>query len=185
MSLSIAVVVGSLRRESFNRRLAKAFTRLPEASGHTFHFSKIDDLPLYNQDDDADQPAPTRRLKAEIRAADAVIFTPEYNRSIPGVLKNAIDHASRPYGDSAWTGKPAGVIGTTTGAQGTAAAQQHLRNVLAYLDMPTLGQPEAFIRFTDDLIGEDGSLARKSGEFVAKWLKAFLAHAELHRAALK
>lgn len=184
MSLSIAVVVGSLRKQSFNRRLAEALTRLPEAEGHSFHFLGIGDLPLYNQDDDADQPAPTRRLKAEIRAADGVIFvTPEYNRSVPGVLKNAIDHASRPYGDSAWAGKPAGVIGTSQGAAGTAMAQQHLRNMLAYLDMPTLGQPEAFIRFTDDLIGADGALGEKGQELVGKWLEAFVVHAELHGAA--
>ena len=131
-SLSIAVIIGSLRKQSFNRRLANALVRLPEAEGHSFSFSEIAGLPLYNQDDDADQPAPTKQLKAEIRAADAVIFvTPEYNRSIPGVLKNAIDHVSRPFGDSAWPGKPAGVIDISPGATGTAMSQQHLRNVLA------------------------------------------------------
>ncbi|MBW8753091.1 MAG: NAD(P)H-dependent oxidoreductase [Sphingomonadales bacterium] len=182
MALSIAVVVGSLRRESFNRRLAEALIRLPSAQGHRFTFPAIGDLPLYNQDDDADQPAPTQRLKAEIRAADGVIFvTPEYNRSIPGVLKNAIDHASRPYGDSAWAKTPAGVIGTSQGQPGTAPAQQHLRNVLAYLDMPTLNQPEAFIRFTDDLIGPDGKLAGKATEFAEGWMQAFLAWIEKHR----
>ena len=93
----IAVIVGSLRRESYNRRLAHALTKLPAAQGHSFTFPEISDLPLYNQDDDADKPAPAVRLKREIRAVDGVIFvTPEYNRSIPGVLKNALDHASRP-----------------------------------------------------------------------------------------
>src|SRR6185295_6544425 len=101
---------------------------------------EIGDLPLYNQDDDKDQPAPVKRLKSEVAAAHGVIFvTPEYNRSIPGVLKNAIDHASRPYGESAWKGKPAGIVGISSGAMGTSMAQQHLRNVLAVLDMPTLG----------------------------------------------
>ncbi|KAB2892446.1 MAG: NAD(P)H-dependent oxidoreductase, partial [Burkholderiaceae bacterium] len=141
----IAVVVGSLRKDSFNRQLATALARLapPEFS---FTQVRIDDLPLYNQDDDAQQSAPVLRLKGEIAAAQGLLFvTPEYNRSIPGVLKNAIDQASRPYGKNAWAGKPAGVIGASIGAIGTALAQQHLRNVLAYLDVPTLGQPEAFI----------------------------------------
>ena len=141
----IAVVVGSLRRDSFNRKLANALARLAPAD---FSFSQVEigDLPLYNQDDDARQADSVQRLKAELAAAQGLLFvTAEYNRSIPGVLKNAIDHASRPYGQSAWAGKPAGVIGASVGAIGTAMAQQHLRNVLAYLDVPTLGQPEAFI----------------------------------------
>jgi chromate reductase len=182
MPLSIAVVVGSLRRDSFNRRLAQALVKLPGAQGHTFTFPVIADLPLYDQDDDADQPAPAKRLKSEIRAADGVIFvTPEYNRSIPGVLKNALDHASRPYGDSAWAKKPAGVIGTSQSPAGTALAQQHLRNVLAYLDMPTLNQPEAFIRFTDALIGPDGTIGEASRDFLNGWMQAFLAWVERHR----
>ena len=182
MSLSIAIVVGSLRRESFNRRLAEALTRLPAAGGHAFTWPAIGDLPLYNQDDDADQPAATQRLKSEIRAADGVIFvTPEYNRSIPGVLKNALDHASRPYGDNAWAKKPAGVIGTSQGATGTAMAQQHLRNVLAYLDMPTLNAPEAYIRWSDDLIAPNGAIAGKSADFLNGWMQAFLVWTERHR----
>lgn len=100
-----------------------------------------------NQDDDERQADSVKRLKAEILAVQGLVFiTPEYNRSIPGVLKNAIDHASRPYGQSAWAGKPAGVLGVSVGAIGTALAQQHLRNVLAYLDVPTLNQPETFIQ---------------------------------------
>ena len=128
----IAVVVGSLRRDSFNRKLANAVARLasPEFS---FNQVQIGDLPLYNQDDDTHQAESVKRLKGEIRAAHGLLFvTAEYNRSIPGVLKNAIDHASRPYGQSAWAGKPAGVLGVSVGAVGTAMAQQHLRNVLAY-----------------------------------------------------
>lgn len=182
MSLSIAIVVGSLRRESFNRRLAEALTRLPEAQGHAFTYPEIGDLPLYNQDDDGDQAAPAKRLKAEIRAADGVIFvTPEYNRSFPGVLKNALDHASRPYGDSAWAGKPAAIIGTSQSPAATALAQQHLRQVLAYLDMPTLNQPEVFIRFTEDLIGPGGAIGEKSAEFLGGWMTSFLAWAERNR----
>ena len=100
-----------------------------------------------------------QRLKTEIAAAQGLLFvTPEYNRSIPGVLKNAIDHASRPYGQSAWAGKPAGVIGVSVGAIGTALAQQHLRNVLAYLDVPTLGQPEAFIQNKEGLFDDNGHI---------------------------
>lgn len=182
MSLSIAIVVGSLRRESFNRRLADALTRLPQAQGHHFIFPEIGGLPLYDQDDDADQPAATKRLKAQIRAVDGVIFvTPEYNRSIPGVLKNALDHASRPYGDSAWAKKPAGVIGTSQSPAATGMAQQHLRNILAYLDMPTLNAPEAYIRFTEDLIAPNGTIGEKSAEFLGGWMKAYLAWAERHR----
>lgn len=106
----IALLVGSLRRDSINRKLADAVVKLAPAE-FTFKPVRIDDLPLYNQDDDANQAEPVKRLKGEVRAAHGVLFvTPEYNRSIPGVLKNAIDHASRPYGQSAWAGKPAGVL---------------------------------------------------------------------------
>lgn len=183
MGLSIAVIVGSLRRDSFNRRLAQAIVRLPEAEGHAFRFLEIGDLPLYDQDQDGDQPAPARRLKDEVRAADAVIFvTPEYNRSIPGVLKNAIDHASRPYGDSAWRGKPAAVIGASPGPMGTAMAQQHLRNVLAALFMPVLPGPEAFVHHQEDAYAADGTLAGRTREVVGKWLAAFLEFAARHSA---
>lgn len=182
MSISIAILVGSLRRESINRRLAEALTRLPEAKGHAFTFLEIGDLPLYDQDDDADQPAPTRRLKAEVRAADGVIFvTPEYNRSFSGVLKNAIDHASRPPGDSAWARKPAAVIGTSPSPIGTALAQQHLRQVLAALNMPTLNHPEVFLRFTDDLVTPEGVIGENSAAFLGGWLSTFLTWVERHR----
>ncbi|MBW8784775.1 MAG: NAD(P)H-dependent oxidoreductase [Novosphingobium sp.] len=179
---TIATVVGSLRRESFNRRLARGIQQL--ARVHHFVHLEIGDLPLYNQDDDPNPPAEAVRLKTAIRAADAVIFvTPEYNRSIPGVLKNAIDHASRPYGDNAWEGKPAGVIGASAGAAGTAMAQQHLRNVLAYLDVPVLGQPEAFIQVKDDTFTADGALGDKVRPFIQKWVEAYLSFVELHLAA--
>ncbi|MGZ3265975.1 MAG: NADPH-dependent FMN reductase [Croceibacterium sp.] len=172
----IAVIVGSLRRESFNKRLAHAMTRLPAARGHEFAFVEIGDLPLYNQDDDAAPPAATVRLKAEIRAADGVMFvTPEYNRSIPGVLKNALDHASRPYGDSAWAKKPAGIVSVSGGKPGAAMAQQHLRNVLAYLDMPTLNQPEAFVQWADELVTPEGEVGEGSAKFLDGWMAAFLA----------
>jgi len=180
---SIAVVVGSLRRDSFNRKLADALVKLAP-SGFSFKQIRIDDLPPYNQDDDGDQADVVKRLKQEIGSSQGVIFvTPEYNRSIPGVLKNAIDHASRPYGKSAWKGKPAGVIGVSIGAIGTAVAQQHLRNVLAYLDMPTLGQPEAFIQAKDDLFDSDGSIGAGSRKFLQDWMNRFAAWVEQHAQA--
>src|SRR6478672_10171430 len=166
MNYSIAVLVGSLRRDSFNRRFASALVKLAP-SDFAFKQLEIADLPLYNQDDEANPAQPVRRLKSDITAAAGVLFvTPEYNRSVPGVLKNAIDHASRPYGDSAWAGKPAAVMGVSGGAIGTALAQQHLRNILAYLDMPTLGQPEAFVKWSDDLLTADGTVGEKSAKFL-------------------
>lgn len=174
MSYRIAVVVGSLRRDSFNRQLAQALPALAPKELELVPV-RIDDLPLYNQDDDAHQAEPVRRLKTEIAQAQGVLFvTPEYNRSIPGVLKNALDNASRPYGQSAWAGKPAGVIGISIGSIGTALAQQHLRNVLAYLDMPTLGQPEMFLQNKPGLFAPDGSVAADdTKQFLQKFMERF------------
>ena len=179
---TIAVFVGSLRRDSFNRKLAHALAVLAP-SNFTFEQSQIDDLPLYNQDDD-DQPTPSVvRLKAEIKKAHGLLFiTPEYNRSMPGVLKNAIDHASRPYGQSAWSGKPAGVMGVSVGAVGTALAQQHLRNVLAYLDVPTLGQPEAFIQAKDDLFDASGRIGEGTRSFMQGWMDQYADWIKQHSA---
>ena len=178
----IAVVVGSLRRDSFNRKLAGAIAQLAPKD-FTFKQLEIGDLPLYNQDDDANQAAAVQRLKSEIAASQGLLFvTPEYNRSFPGVLKNAIDHASRPYGKNAWAGKPAGVIGVSVGAIGTALAQQHLRNVLAYLDVPTLGQPEAFIQAKDGLFDKDGGIGPDSREFLQKWTNTFADWVRTHPA---
>jgi chromate reductase len=178
----IAVLVGSLRRDSFNRRLANAIVKLapPEFS---FKQAQIGDLPLYTQDDDADPSAPVRRLKSEIAASQGLLFvTPEYNRSIPGVLKNALDHASRPYGENAWAGKPAGVLGVSPGAIGTATAQQHLRLVLAYLDVPTLGQPEAFIQATEGLFDDAGNVGAGSKPFLQSWMDRFAEWVRKHAA---
>jgi chromate reductase, NAD(P)H dehydrogenase (quinone) len=171
----IAVVVGSLRKESFNRKLAHALVfRAPEDL--KLAPIEIGDLPLYNQDDDGRPGDAVKRLKAEITAADGVIFvTAEYNRSIPGVLKNAIDHASRPYGQNAWAGKPAAVIGVSPGAAGTAMAQQHLRNVLAYLDMPTMSGHEAFLQMKDGLFDANGDIGEASRKFVQGWMDAYAA----------
>lgn len=176
----IAVVVGSIRKDSFNRKLATALEKLFPAD-FSFTEVRIDDLPLYNQDKDANPSAEVTRMKGEISAAQGVLFvTPEYNRSIPGVLKNAIDQASRPYGKSAWNGKPAGVIGASVGAIGTSLAQQHLRNILAYLNMPTLGQPEAFIHHKDELYDAAGNISEASKKFLQSWVDAYVAFVKKH-----
>ena len=176
----IAVVVGSLRKDSFNKKLALALAQLAPQD-FLFEQVRIDDLPLYNQDDDGQPCEQVLRLKAQIQAAQGLLFfTPEYNRSIPGVLKNAIDHASRPYGKSVWDGKPAGVIGASVGPIGTAMAQQHLRNILAYLNVPTLGQPEAFIHNKDGLYDEAGNIGPASQKFLQGWLDQYLAFVKKH-----
>ena len=178
-SYTIAVLVGSLRKDSFNRKLAQALVKLAPVD-FRLQLVEIGDLPLYNQDDDAHPAESVKRLKAQIAAAQGVLFvTPEYNRSVPGVLKNAIDHASRPYGQSAWAGKPAGVIGVSIGAIGTALAQQHLRNMLAYLDMPTLGQPEAFLR-ADAIFDKAGNLNESSRPFLQQWMEKFVTWVKRH-----
>jgi chromate reductase, NAD(P)H dehydrogenase (quinone) len=180
--LKIAVVAGSLRRDSFNRKLGNGLAKLAPADV-SFHEVNIGDLPLYNQDDDVNPAAAVQRLKDEITAAHGVLFlTPEYNRSIPGVLKNAIDHASRPYGKSVWAGKPAGVIGVSVGAIGTALAQQHLRNILAYLDMPTLGQPETFLQMKEGLFDADGNIGPGSRDFLQTWMNCYVAWVRRHAA---
>jgi len=177
----VAVVIGSLRRESINRKLANALITLapPEFS---FKQLEIGDLPLYNQDDDANQAPAVKRLKAEIAAASALLFvTPEYNRSVPGVLKNALDNASRPYGQNAWGGKPAGVIGASIGAIGSAVAQQHLRNILAYLDVPALCQPEAFIQVREGFFDERGGFANADTQkFLQAWMDRYVIWVRYH-----
>ena len=180
-SYRIAVVVGSLRKDSFNRKLANALVKLAPAE-FEFDFLRIDDLPLYNQDDDGNPAATVKRLKSEVSAAQGLLFvTPEYNRSMPGVLKNAIDHASRPYGQNAWAGKPGGVIGASIGGTGTAMAQQHLRNVLAYLDVPTLGQPEAFVQVKEGYFDANGNIASDgSRKFIQGWVDRYVAWVKSH-----
>ena len=163
----IAVLVGSLRRDSFNRKLASAVALLAPPD-FSFRHVEIGDLPLYNQDDDANQADSVKRLKAELTAAQG--------------LKNALDHASRPYGKSAWTGKPAGVMGVSVGAMGTAMAQQHLRNILSYLDVPTLGQPEVFIKATEELFKADGSLGDDSRKFLQSWMDRYVTWVKKHAA---
>lgn len=175
MTYNIAVIVGSLRKDSYNAHLAKALVQLaPE--DFAFVFPDIGALPLYNQDDDANQAPAVRQLKKTAEASQGLLFvTPEYNRSIPGVLKNAIDHASRPWGQNSWAGKPAGVIGITIGTLGTAIAQQHLRAVLTQLDAPVLCQPEGYCIFKEGFFGADGALDEGDRKFLQRWMDAFAA----------
>lgn len=171
----IGVVIGSLRKESFNRNLANAIINLaPE--NISFKLVEIGDIPLYNQDDDEHQVDSVKRMKAEITQCNGVLFvTPEYNRSIPGVLKNAIDHGSRPSGKNSWNKKPAAIIGISPGDLGTALAQQHLRGVLAALNMPTLCQPELFLQMKDGFFDESGTIGQNSQKFIKEWLDHFIA----------
>jgi len=153
----IAVIVGSNRRDSINRKLAKALAKLG-AGKFDAHFVRIDDLPLYNQDNEANPTAEVTRFKNELAQADGVlIVTPEHNRSIPTALKNAVDWGARPYGKSSWPGKPAFITGTSPGAIGSALAQQHLRSVMTGLGMILLGG-EAYVTFKPNLIDEHGNI---------------------------
>lgn len=178
----IAVIVGSLRADSLNRKLAQGLAQMAPPD-FSFTFLEIGNLPLYNQDHDANQPEVVKQFKKDILDSQGVLFvTPEYNRSIPGVLKNALDHASRPYGQNAWAKKPAGVIGASIGAIGTAVAQQHLRNILACLNMPTLGQPEAFVHAKEGLFDASGNIAEGSRKFLQTWVNTFAAWVKKHTA---
>jgi chromate reductase len=166
----LSIIVGSNRRESINRKLAYALARL---GGDAFEatFIQIDDLPMYNQDIEQPLPDKVARFKSEVEAADALLFvTPEHNRSIPTVLKNAIDWGGRPYGKSSWPGKPAAVTGTSSGVIATAVAQQHLRTVLANQGLHLMGG-EAYIRFKPELIDVLGSV---NDENVREFLKSFI-----------
>lgn len=181
MAITIGCIVGSISSGSINRKLVEGVIEIASARSETgdraFEFVPIPiaDLPLYDHELDGTFPPAATALKEAIRRSDGLLIaTPEYNRSIPGVLKNAIDWASRPYGDSAFGGKPVGIIGASVGAPGTAMAQQHLRNVLAYLDAPTLGQPEVYLQYTPDRFAEDGTVTDPTTrEFLAGWLDAY------------
>ena len=177
--VDVAVLVGSLRKESFNRKMAHALAELAPPS-LKLEIVEIRDVPHFNQDEEANPPPASAAFKARIQKAQAVIFvTPEYNRSVPGVLKNAIDVASRPYGKSAWDGKPAAVVSVTGGALGAFGANQHLRQSLVFLNMPTLQQPEAYIGQAASLFDPGGKLVKpETREFVGKFMNAFAAWVE-------
>jgi chromate reductase len=170
----VAVFVGSLRKESFNRKLANALIAMAPPP-LKLEIVEIRQLPLYNQDDDASPPATSVAFKERVQRAHAVLFvTPEYNRSVPGVLKNAIDVASRPYGKSAWNGKPGAVISLSPGAIGAFGANHHLRQSLVFLNVPAMPQPEAYIGHAAELFDESGKLTDDSvRDFLSKFLQSF------------
>jgi len=173
-TFTVGYFIGSLSTTSINRLLSKALIRLapPELTLSEIPFR---DVPLYSPDYEADYPPVATALKNAIAAADAVLFiTPEYNRSIPGGLKNAIDWASRPYGKNSFSRKPSAVIGASPGALGTAIAQQHLRSLLGYCNSPQMNAPEAYIRFTPGLVTEDGEVTNASTkEFLSNYMTEF------------
>jgi len=171
---TVALLVGSLRRESFSRKLATALIGMA-APTLELGIVEIGQLPLYNQDQDADPPPGVRDFKERIAAADAVLFvTPEYNRSMPGALKNAIDVGSRPYGKSAWSGKPGAVISVTPGALGAFGANHHLRQSMVFLNVPMMAQPEAYIGNAASLFDDKGTLVNDASRaFLQKFLQAF------------
>ena len=176
---NVAVIVGSLRKDSYNRKMALAMAALaPESL--KLEIVEIGQLPHYNQDDDTNPPAPWTAFRQRIAQADAVLFvTPEYNRSVPGVLKNAIDVGSRPYGKSAWSGKPAAVISVSPGAIGGFGANHHLRQSLVFLNMPAMTQPEAYVGGAGDLFDESGGFKKpETRQFVEKFITAFAAWIE-------
>jgi chromate reductase len=170
----IAVFVGSLRKESLNRKLAKALAELAPSS-LKLEIVEIGQLPLYNQDFDEDPSSVYEEFRARVRAADGVLFvTPEYNRSVPGALKNALDVASRPYGQSAWNGKPGAVISASPGAIGGFGANHHLRQSLVFLNVPAMQQPEAYIGGADKLFDASGKLANDgTRKFLQQFIEAF------------
>lgn len=158
MAIKILGIAGSLRKASFNKSALKAAQGLVPA-GATLEVLELPDLPGFNQDQEKSPPAAVVDMKAKIRAADAIlIVTPEYNYSIPGVLKNAIDWCARPYGDSAWKGKPAAIMGASTGVLGTGRAQYDLRKVMVFLDMPAVNQPEVMISAAASKFDQSGNL---------------------------
>jgi chromate reductase len=181
MARRIAVLVGSLRAGSYTRMTAKALIALAPAT-LSLGIVEIADLPLYNEDQDKDGalPAPWLRFRDEVRSAAGLLFaTPEYNRSVPGGLKNAIDVGSRPYGQSVFDGKPAAIVSVSPGAPGAFGANHHLRQSLVFLNVPTLQQPEAYIGGAAKRFGEDGALADEgTGKFLGAFMEAFAAWVE-------
>ena len=172
---TVAVLVGSLRKDSVNRRVANALAAL--TPNLKFKFIEIGDLPFFDQDLESDPPAQWVRLRQQIAAADAVLFvTPEYNRGLPAVLKNAVDVASRPYGRSVWNGKPGAVVSVTIGSQGAILANHQLRQSLVFLNVPTLQQPEAYISGALSLFDDKGELINdNTTRFLTTFGKAFSA----------
>jgi chromate reductase len=181
MTKKIAVIVGSLRKGSVNRQMAKILMKLAPTS-LAMEIIEIGQLPLYNQDSDNAPPKEFIEFREKIKGFDGVLFaTPEYNRSIPGVLKNAIDVGSRPYGSSVWDGKPCGIISVSPGAVGGFGANHHLRQSLVFLNMPTLQQPEAYIGNAGTVFDEQGNISNeKTIEFLKTFIDKFAKWVELN-----
>jgi chromate reductase, NAD(P)H dehydrogenase (quinone) len=176
---TVGYLIGSLSAESINRTLAKALVRVAPAELELVEIP-IGELPLYNRDLDGDYPPPARALKDAVAAVDGVLFvTPEYNRDIPGSLKNAIDWASRPWGMNSFARKPSAMIGASPGKLGTAVAQQNLRSILSFCNSPQMNAPEAYIQFLPGLIAEDGEVTDASTEtFLRDFMESFCVFVE-------
>ncbi|MCX8582293.1 MULTISPECIES: NADPH-dependent FMN reductase [unclassified Gilliamella] len=174
MSKKIAVLVGSLRKDSYNLKVAKVFQQIAPSS-LSLNIIQIGDLPLYNEDIDTDTPPQSyNRFRQEIANCDGVIFvTPEYNRGLPAVIKNALDVGSRPYGKSVWSKKPAAVVSVSQGAIGGFGANHHLRQSLVFLDMPTLQQPEAYIGNIGTAFDESGNINEKTKSFLSSIIESY------------
>ncbi len=179
----VAVLVGSLRRESYTRKIALAIAGLAPPTLR-LEIVEIRDLPLYDQDLDGQPPAPWTAFRRRITGADAILFaTPEYNRSVPGVLKNAVDVGSRPYGAGALNGKPAAIVSVSPGALGAFGANHHLRQSLVFLGMPAMAQPEAYVGNVATLLDAQGRLTNDgTREFLRKFVDAFAAWIDRNRA---
>lgn len=173
-TLNVAVFVGSLRKESINRKVANALTELAPSS-MKFEIVEIGHLPFYNEDSDQSPPEAWTLFRERVKAADAVLFvTPEYNRSVPAALKNALDVGSRPYGKSVWNGKPGAVVSASPSAIGAFGANHHLRQSLVFLNVPAMQQPEAYVGRADTLFDGDGKLANDgTRKFLADFMQAF------------
>ena len=171
----VAVLVGSLRKDSINRKFAHSLAKLAEGR-LDFHFVELGDVPMYNDDLLADMPTPVARLKSEIASADAVLFvSPEYNRSFPAVLKNAIDWGTRPYGKNVFAAKPGGLVGTSPGAGGAGIGQNHLKSVLNVVDVVLMGQPEVYFHYRPELFADDGSVTDESTKaFLQRYIDRFV-----------
>lgn len=172
--IKVGYLVGSIARDSINLKLAKAIAKIGAQYNLELSHIPINELPLYSYDYDAEFPNVAQVFKGSVESSQALIFvTPEYNRSIPGVLKNALDWGSRPWGSNSFAGKPGAVIGASPGTLGTALAQQHLRNVLSYLDVHTLSQPEGYIQYTPDLVSPQGDITDPgTADFLDRWVQA-------------
>lgn len=174
----IAVFIGSLRTESLNRKLAKNLENLAP-DGTTFAYVDIASLPLFNEELEADYPASAQAVKDAVESADGVLFvSPEYNRGVSGVLKNAIDWASRPWGTNSFDGKPAGIVGASGGPLGTGPAQAQLRSIMVYLNTKLLGQPEIYLAGAGSAFDDKGIIIETSRGFLKQYMDTFIAHVE-------